>query len=189
MTISFPQPSLPKSHHSQRAFTMTEMVMVVGIIGVLLGVGVPRYNQQIREYRLQAITARLATWLDEQRRLAMQQARPCAISINTSTATFDASVNDTGITNDVCGSTASQPRDSVLRLRNLENGTNNLTLTLLGSTTSPLLFGFRGLSPNGMEVQISLEGSSRCVRVTRPLGLIRMGRIKSGSTTCSYAGM
>jgi hypothetical protein len=189
MAINIPQPSLRKACHSQRAFTMTELIIVVGIIGVLLAVGVPRYSQQVREYRLQAITARLATWLDEQRRLAIQQAGPCAISINTSTATFDASVNDTGITNDVCGSTASQPRDSVLRLRNLENGTNNLTLTLLGTTTSPLLFGFRGLSTNGMEVQISLEGSSRCVRVTRPLGLIRMGRVNSGSSNCSYTGM
>ena len=137
MAINIPQPSLRKACHSQRAFTMTELIIVVGIIGVLLAVGVPRYSQQVREYRLQAITARLATWLDEQRRLAIQQAGPCAISINTSTATFDASVNDTGITNDVCGSTASQPRDSVLRLRNLENGTNNLTLTLLGTTNQP----------------------------------------------------
>jgi len=27
------------------------------------------------------------------------------------------------------------------------------------------------------------------VRVTRPLGLIRVGRVKSGSVNCSYTGM
>ena len=169
---------------SQAAFTITELIMVVGIIGILLAVAVPRYSQQVREYRLQSITARLVGWLDEHRRLAMQQSAPCAIGINPGQATFNASINEAGISNDVC-----QPRDRVLRLRNLENGTGSLTLTLLGSTTSPLLFNFRGLSPNGMEVQISLEGSSRCVRVTRPLGLIRVGRVRSGSDTCSYAGM
>lgn len=174
---------------SQAAFTITELIMVVAIIGILLAVAVPRYSQQVREYRLQSITARLVGWLDEHRRLAMQQSAPCAIGINPGQATFNASINEAGISNDVCGSTASQPRDRVLRLRNLENGTGSLTLTLLGSTTSPLLFNFRGLSPNGMEVQISLEGSSRCVRVTRPLGLIRVGRVRSGSDTCSYAGM
>ena len=174
---------------SQAAFTMTELIMVLGIIGVLLSVAVPRYSQQVREYRLQSITNRLVGWLDEHRRLAMQQSGPCAIGINAGQASFDASANDAGITNDVCGATVNQPRDLVLRLRNLESGTSGLTLTLLGTTASPLLFNFRGLSPNGMDVQISLEGSSRCVRVTRPLGLIRVGRVKSGSNTCSYTGM
>ncbi len=36
---------IPRTHHSARAFTIVEIVVVVGVIGLLLGVGLPALSQ------------------------------------------------------------------------------------------------------------------------------------------------
>ena len=163
--------------------------MVVVILGILIAIVVPLYRQRLRQERFYKASRELVIWLEEQRRLAIQQAAPCAISVETASASFDASVADSGISGDVCA--GNQTRMPVLNLRTLEPDLEALTLAIAASPafTNPLVFSYRGTTSTPVELRLSLDGHTHCVRVTRPLALIRSGEIPAGQTACSYEGL
>jgi prepilin-type N-terminal cleavage/methylation domain-containing protein len=157
-----------------RGFTLTELMVVVAIIGILSAVFITVSGIEWRRERVNAVASELAGWLQAVRRAAIKGA---ACNVNISTGTITASSPPFATISNVCGSTESLQVTAI-------SGSDSYTIT----TSGPTQFKFtpRGsVNGSGTNVQmtapiviaISMNGAgpTRCVRVSPGLGLITIG--------------
>ena len=156
-----------------------ELMITMVIAGILSGIAISSMSQPWRRQRLDTAAKELTAWLEQRRIQAIQTSSNCIISINASQAQFAAASDNS------CG------EFGLLDLRNTTTNSQSLNLKSTDGTNDvdELLFTPRGTSTTAAELILSLslpgESRKRCINITSPLGLIRLGRL-SASNTCDY---
>ena len=152
-------------------FSLTELLVIIVIIGVLSGVG---FNSALKEWRrekVNKVAIELSGWLENARRAALRGSA-CTVEINTGT------LNNGGIL-----ATASCIARWPLKI---DIQDNNVRYSI-SSSSSSFIFTPRGTkSPTNGNVDITIalspdQGISRCVSVQGLLGVIGLGKVSSGS--------
>ena len=150
-------------------------MVTMAVAGILSGIALSSMSQPWRRQRLDTAAKELTAWLEQRRIQAIQTSSNCIISINASQAQLAAASDNS------CGE---------FGLLDLRNSTTNSQSLNLNSTddVDELLFTPRGTSTTAAELSLSLPGESRqrCINITSPLGLIRLGRRFSASDACDY---
>ena len=181
-------------------FTMVELMTAMAIAGILSGLAVVSYSSRWGQERLLGASRAVHAWLDEHRRIAMQQGGACKIKIDTTNATLDPTnptitLPDSSTTTNVCGN-----HESLLIQESVNNGTQiQLRKSSINSNADALIFSFRGFSQIAkannawstqpqLELRLSMPGVSRerCIKVANPLGLIRNGFANTTDGPCIY---
>ena len=152
-----------------------ELMITMVIAGILSGIAISSMSQPWRRQRLDTAAKELTAWLEQRRIQAIQTSSNCIISIDASQAQLAAASDNS------CG------EFGLLDLRSTSSNSQSLDLSS-ANNASELLFTPRGTSTTAAELSLSLPGESRqrCINITSPLGLIRLGRRLSASNTCDY---
>jgi prepilin-type N-terminal cleavage/methylation domain-containing protein len=188
------------NRYRSAGFTMVELMMAMAIAGILSGLAVANYSNRWGQERLLGASRTMHAWLDEQRRIAMQQGGACKIKINTTNARLDPTdptitLPDSSTTTNVCAN-----RGSFLIQESVKNGAQiQLRKSSINSNADALIFSFRGFSQIAksndtwstqpqLELRLSMSGVSRerCIKVVNPLGLIRNGFANTTDGDCIY---
>lgn len=182
-------------HWSNAAFTLTEVLVVVVVVGVLSALAIPNLSRRWEAERLNSANLQLLSWLDERRIQSMTMAASagtlagsCLIQVNTEAATFSSATATT-----TPGDPAAPPNlcqnASNLNLKTAVDRGQDLLLSANPTTLQDVVFTFRGTSTTNAEFKLSLPGhpSARCLRISSPLGLIRAGRATPATGSCVYS--
>ena len=157
-----------------KGFSLLELLLAVSVLGIMSGIALPSFLRQWEDTRLNAANRALSSWLDDQRRKAIQNSSPCDISIDTSQAR---AISQCDFENGM-GSSLKLP--SVID----QGGFN----ALYQSRRFLLELLSRGTTTTTTELHLSLDGSEdlgRCLSLSAPLGLIRTARLKTEGV-CDY---
>jgi len=190
-----------------KGFTMTELMVVVAVIGILGGVIVPTGINAWRTQQVNAAVAELEGWLAGVQRSTDQNNVSCRVLINTGTLLSQAALatataitpgTTTAASGVVCGT-----NDSV-RLPGLGGGNfsvatsftgNQFYFTQRGAISTDNVGGLAEVSgaDNNLSIRISADGQipTACLRLTGMLGLMRRGwnnATGSTATDCTTWG-
>lgn len=155
-------------------FSLPELMVIVAIAGILAGLAIPNFTRNWQDERLNSASKQTIAWLDDLRRKAIQQSSPCSVEISGNPALLTGS----------CQNLPDQT--STLDLRAEIANMDQLTFNLTSNSPSTWIFTPRGTTTTDAELRMTLEGSGlgRCIRLLGPLGLLRSGKLRSG--TCIY---
>ena len=175
-------------------FTLTELLIVVSLIGILAGISLSTLSSNRRDERLKAALRETTVWLDAVRSLAIRQDMACQIQINNSLKRLRIHPTQTS---DPCQSAALadhliQPQlrsgDTFFlcskQLTAAQDPTQtSITCDSSDASTSQTTFTPRGTITDTVLIKASLHNADqgRCIAVVAPLGLIRSGRITNGT--------
>ena len=201
MITPFPRRSLPPSG----GFSVTEVMVVVVIVGILSAVGINASGNEWRREQVNAVAIELSGWLETVRRSALR-GNSCAVTINggslSAGGTLATATENTGT---AFGSGAAIGNNCLTGqpLTISGGGSSATSYTIAPSGTTQLTFTPRGTvnataadtpitSP--IEIRIALTGSTgpmRCVRISPGLGMVAIGASNTSGTSCpsaSYGG-
>ena len=156
------------------AFSLTELMVIMAIVGILAGIAVPNILRNWQDESLNSANKQAIAWLDDLRRKAIQQSSPCRVQISTNPAQLIGSCDNAAEITSTLDLAAAIP-----------NG-NQLILTLPNNSPTTWVFTPRGTTTTDAELRMNLPGSTlgRCIRLLKPLGLLRSG--KQRLDTCVY---
>ena len=188
-------------------FTLPELMIVIAIVGILSGVSIANFSQRWAQERLLAASRHLQSWIDLQRRIAIQEGKACELSIDTTQAELRPSGSEINIDTDKFIPNACANQET-FKIRDSVNNGSPIDLSIMPSNAKFLRFSFRGHSEvvdqNGQRLictqesigecdslvlNLTLAGSTkkRCLKVISPLGIIKVGVGQSTSSNCSYS--
>ena len=172
-----------------------ELLIAVAIVGILTGISMVAFTRNWRDERLKGASRATAAWLDEARRLAVQKATPCRITVNRTTGQLSLEPNPLNAT-EFCASTHLSPLSISTAVQNgngirlcsttltsIDAAQSNLSCSTTQSGNDSLVFTPRGTATSSLLIQLSFPNASvdRCIAVIAPMGQIRSGRVSSGS--------
>ncbi len=79
---------------SSKGFTLTELLIVVAVIGITSAVAAPSISGWVRNYHAKTIARQLMTDLQFARMTAVAQKLPCRVSLNTATNQYEVDAMD-----------------------------------------------------------------------------------------------
>ncbi len=191
-------------HPSNAGFSVTELLAVVAVVGILSAVGIHASGNEWRRERVNAVATELAGWLETVRRTSLK-GNACQVTVNggslgagATLATASellsnaANANPTIANNCLTGQPLqiSGPLGSSTYVI-APGGSTSFKFTPRG-TVNAAAANTQLASP--IVIEISLTGTSgplRCVRISEGLGLISVGSSNSSGGTCpdsSYGG-
>jgi prepilin-type N-terminal cleavage/methylation domain-containing protein len=181
-------------------FTLVELMITIVIASILTSISIVNFSQRWGKERLLSASRILQSWLDEQRRFAMQKGGTCQLTINTSTAELEATPTTIQLkatppistTRNICAGQAK------IRIRDSVSNGGEIQLSTSPTGVQAIRFSFRGLSDgvtsdgstaNSVELRLKLPNISRerCVKIVNPLGMIRNGSASDRQSACSYS--
>jgi prepilin-type N-terminal cleavage/methylation domain-containing protein len=171
-----------KTSRQAQGFSLVELLLVVTLIGLTTTFGLSSYYRFMSDARLNSGGKAVAGWLDQVRRMAIQNSKTCTVEINPDSGTLAASSTN------ICGSFES------LRLE--EEVGQGETIHLCATSSDPsqtflpcdsdqggpaitVQFSPRGTTSTNtlIELHSSTQSHNRCIALISPLGLIRLGRV------------
>lgn len=165
---------------SDSAFTFVELMVVIAFVGIMSAISIVNLSRPWQQEQLNIAGKELAAWLDERRNQAIQMRNICKISIDSAQASLKPSGDN------LCGNFGE------LNLRSLNTKLQDLSLSVVniddGSPMALLALSPRGSTTAAVDFKLALpkEDSRRCVRLSKPLALIRIGKALDASSQCSY---
>ena len=187
----------PARRHASRGVTLVEMLVVMGIVGILMAIGIPSYKYVTNANRISAEINGLLGDLQFARSEAIKQGRTVSVCVSTdqtscSTASPDlnwhkgwivfSDLNGDGVIDTANG-------DLLLRAQPTFKGGDTFQAN---NTISAITFNREGFSTAANATLITLhastasQGSTRCLSVTL-VGLVttmKYGDVDSGNNTC-----
>lgn len=145
---------------------------------------------------MNAVAVELTGWLEAVRRASLK-GNPCEVTIHTtSSAPAGSTVASAAVDPSVASGAAivnTCLNQDPLQITSISGGNDRYAIS-----ANPATFTFTprgtvvGLDPStGLEMRISLNNTApmRCVQISSPLGLIRVGIDEEGSGSCTYPGV
>lgn len=163
-----------RAQRSEQGFSLPELMLIVAIAGILAGLAIPNFTRNWQDERLNSASKQTIAWLDDLRRKAIQQSSPCSVEINSNPPLLTGSCQN------------APDQISTLNLGAEIANMDQLTFTLASNSPSTWIFTPRGTTTTDAELRMTLVGTDlgRCIRLLEPLGLLRSGKLRSG--TCVY---
>lgn len=187
-----------RADRGKAGYTLVELMVTVSLVGILAGLSIVSFGRNWRAERLKAASRETTAWLDEARRIAIQKAKPCRISINRAELSFSLDPNPDN-PEEFCPDSLYGPLEIRNTVQNsgaivmcsseLENGDpaqTSLSCSGSQSGSSSLIFTPRGTATTGILIKFHMPeaGADRCIAVMAPLGQIRSG--KTTATGCDF---
>lgn len=184
--------SAPRAAHG---FTLVELLIAMAVLGILSGISMVAFTRNWRDERLKGASRASAGWLDEARRLAVQKATPCRITVNRATGQLSLEPNPLN-PSEFCAATNLSPltissavqngkdiRLCSTTLASVDAAQTSLSCSSPQSGSDSLVFTPRGTATSSLLIQLNFPQASadRCIAVIAPMGQIRSGRVAGGS--------
>lgn len=162
---------IKQARKSDRGFTLTELMVVIVIIGVIAAISAPTFTGLLTRYRLESSLQQLLGAINEAQRLAMLRSQSCRIIINPNTSNI--TTNKAG-----CLLRDRSFNKNITIRSNFPGATPNILFSYKGSTTR---MGTIVLSSNNTNAQ-------KCFVISLGTGIKRIGDYngsKTGSVSSS----
>jgi prepilin-type N-terminal cleavage/methylation domain-containing protein len=173
---------------NSNAFTLTELMVVIGIIGILSGIVIVASGAEWRRQRVNSTAQELAGWLSQVRSASQRlTGSGCLVAFSTSGTYNPGDVIAQIKPNTTC---IGQVPESQVKVPGI-GGDGSYSIT---TSASELQFTPRGTTTNSTAVIVGITLSSsapqRCVRVSPLVAMIRLGRndaSNDSSGACTYS--
>ena len=192
-------------HRFQHGFSLPELIITMAIASIFAGLAIVTFSRNLREESLKAAARQTTTWLEDLRKLAIQNDIPCPAEVSNTNAILQVKTDSNQPLFERCielnyaslaaKSLAKNLNDLILCSKALQNGESasdtiqSLSLSCNTGSNSTV-FTPRGTSTDSLLITLSLPGLARdrCIAVLAPNGLIRNGITKGGACefTTSY---
>lgn len=182
----------PARHYASRGVTLIELVVVIGIAGILLAIGIPSYKYVTNANRISAEINGLLGDLQYARSEAIKEGQTVSVCVSNDQATCVGATTTTWnngwiVFSDPNGNGAVDAGDLVLRAQKPFTGTDTLNANNSVGVVTFNREGFASVT-NGTLITLhatpASQGSTRCLSVTL-VGLIttlKYGDVNAGNT-------
>jgi prepilin-type N-terminal cleavage/methylation domain-containing protein len=164
-------------------FTLTELMVIVVIIGILSGITISTSLNSWRDAQVSDLAFQLAGWLEEISRAPEANGASCRVDFTTGTRPNGAVIAT--VTSTPTGAT---PPCAVESNFTVPTRFGNQQISV-GASTASVVFTPRNsiTSTTDLQIRLALLGQApvRCVRLSAILGLIRIGRNNGSSDTAT----
>ena len=184
----------PARRHAGRGVTLVEILVVMGIVGILMAIGIPSYKYVTNANRISAEINGLLGDLQFARSEAIKEGQTVTVCISNDQSTCMAANTTTWdqgwiVYSDLNGN-GTIDAGEILRAQKTFTGTD--TFTANNTTTAAISFNREGFASvtNGTLITLhaspAAQGSTRCLSVT-VVGLVstmKYGAVDAGGNTC-----
>ncbi len=150
----------------QHGFTLAETLVVLAIVGILAAMAIPSFIAAQNRAKLAQSTDTVVASLQESQREAIRRNKSCILTLD--------KVNNKIIGDDGCLLTGD---------RNLPDA---IDLDYTGAN-GDIRYGMSGNTTTNKSIILKVKDSpviSRCLTISAPLGIIRLGTYDAGTNTC-----
>ena len=151
---------------NQHGFTLLESLIVLAIVAILAAMAIPSLLAAQNRAKLSQSTDMVVASLQESQREAIRRNKSCIVTLDK-------------VDNKILG-------DGGCLLTGDRNLPDAIDLDYTG-TNGDLRYGMRGNTTTNKSIFLKVKDSpavSRCLTVSAPLGIIRLGTYHAGTNTC-----
>ncbi len=171
-------------------FSLVELTIVVAVVGILSGLSIVTFSQQLKKEQLKADSREAISWIRAIQSKAIQQNKICEITfskeLNTASQTEESESDVTAV--DRCTGISPYTMESAIQSLTPDPYSSSTCLLPTSIDALRITFTARGTLPCGGEIRLTSKDSAttRCINLIAPLGVIREGLLKQGSGSCDY---
>lgn len=179
-------------------FTLTELIMVMLMVAILIGIGIPSFMSVTNSNRISTEVNGLLGDLQFARAEAIKEGQPVTVCVSSNGTSCDGAANlnwNDGwiVFSDVNGNKAVDAGDVILKVQTAFTGTDTFTADL----SNAISFNREGFAQTGagantvtifLHAKVANAASTRCLQIT-PVGMMATethgNSITAGNTVCT----